>query len=181
MPVYGLKVPYLILVQALRLALFVIDFDGPAVATDARDPDCLPVQTVRIVINGRIGKIGLAKADDQTLLAEVVYAMSVAIAVVGLLFALVWDSDLSEKWFTARCDGLEVLSFETFGECLDRYAPAFQNDFIVTGQGANVRQLQFLVQKTAEGRLGVPIVEGDRQFQLGVFVRPLVYELSSNR
>ena len=48
MPGYGLKVPHLILVQPLRLALFVIDFHGPAMATDARDTSRLPNQAIRV-------------------------------------------------------------------------------------------------------------------------------------
>ena len=55
MPGYGLEVPHLILVQPLLLALLVIDFNGPAVAADARDTNGLPNQAIRVVEAGRVG------------------------------------------------------------------------------------------------------------------------------
>ena len=64
MPVYRLKVPDLILIESISFALFVIDFNGPAVASDARDPGGLPVQLVGDEEHGGIGKVGLAVVDD---------------------------------------------------------------------------------------------------------------------
>ena len=54
MPVYRLKVPDLILIESISFALFVIDFNGPAVTSDARDARRLPVQFVRDKERGRI-------------------------------------------------------------------------------------------------------------------------------
>ena len=47
MPGYRLKVPDLILLESVSFALFVRDFNGPAVTSDARDPVRLPLQAVR--------------------------------------------------------------------------------------------------------------------------------------
>ena len=47
MPRYRLKVPDLILIESISFALFVIDFNGPAVTSDTGDPLGLPVQFIR--------------------------------------------------------------------------------------------------------------------------------------
>jgi hypothetical protein len=46
MPGYRLEVPHLILIEPIRFALFMIDFNGPAMASDAGDPSGLPLQLV---------------------------------------------------------------------------------------------------------------------------------------
>src|SRR5947208_12001052 len=91
MPGYRLEVPHLILIQPLRFAFFVIDFNGPAMASDAGEPPSLPVQFVRDEIGGRIREISLAMIDDQALLPKVMDVMGVAVAVIGLLFSFVGD------------------------------------------------------------------------------------------
>ena len=78
MPGYRLEVPYLILIQPIRLPLFVIDFNGPAMASDTGDPPGLPLQLVTNEVSGRIGEISLAMIDDQTLLAKVMDVMDFA-------------------------------------------------------------------------------------------------------
>lgn len=52
MPGYGLKVPNLVLIEPIRFALFVIDFNGPAMTSDAGDPPSLPFQLITEVVNG---------------------------------------------------------------------------------------------------------------------------------
>ena len=79
MPVYRLKIPDLILIQSINFALFVIDFNGPAVASDARDPLGLPVQLVGHQEHGGIRKVGLSVVDDQALLPKVMDTMGVAV------------------------------------------------------------------------------------------------------
>ena len=78
-------------------------------------------------------------------------------------------------------DHLEVLLLQLLSELIQREMASFRNDFIVTGQGAHVGQLQFSIQKTAEGGLCVPIVERDRQLQLGVLIHPASQQLPSNQ
>ena len=48
MPIYRVKVPDLILIESISFALFVRDFNGPAVASDTGDPLGLPVQFIRL-------------------------------------------------------------------------------------------------------------------------------------
>jgi hypothetical protein len=48
------NVPDLILIESISVALFVIDFNGPAVASDARETVGLPVQVVGHQARGRI-------------------------------------------------------------------------------------------------------------------------------
>ena len=64
MPGYRGKVPDLILIEALRFAFFVLDFNGPTVATDTRDAGGLPVQLVGDEEPGTIGEVGWAVVDD---------------------------------------------------------------------------------------------------------------------
>jgi hypothetical protein len=82
MPRYRLEVPDLILIQPIRLPLCVIDFNGPAMASDAGDPPGLPWQLVTHEVHGRIGQISLTMINDQTLLAKVMDVMGFAGAVV---------------------------------------------------------------------------------------------------
>ena len=63
----GAKVPQLILIQPFRLAFLVIDFNGPAVATDARDACGLPNQAVADVKDGVVRQIRLVMVDYQAL------------------------------------------------------------------------------------------------------------------
>ena len=54
-PGYRLAGPSLLLLQPIRFPFFVIDFNGPAMASDAGDPPGLPLQLVTNEISGRIG------------------------------------------------------------------------------------------------------------------------------
>jgi hypothetical protein len=85
------NVPDLILIESISVALFVIDFNGPAVASDARETVGLPVQVVGHQARGRIWEVGLAVVDDQAVRPKVMDAMSVTVTVLGLLFARVED------------------------------------------------------------------------------------------
>jgi hypothetical protein len=49
-PGYRLEVPHVILIEPIRLALFVRDVNGPAMASDTRDPSGLPLPWVRDVV-----------------------------------------------------------------------------------------------------------------------------------
>ena len=93
---YRLKAPNLILIESIRFAFFVIDFNRPAMASDARDAPGLPGQDVGEKERGRIGKVGLLMIDDQPLLPKVMEAMGLAVAVIGLLFSLISNSHLSK-------------------------------------------------------------------------------------
>ena len=62
---------------------------------------------------------------------------------------------------------------EPGGELLQREATASQNDLIITCHGAHVGQTQLSIQETTESRLGILIVEGDRQLQVRMLFHPL--------
>ena len=64
MPVERRKIPDLILIQAINFALFVIDFNGPAVTSAARDALGWPVQSVGDKERGRSRQVSLAVVDD---------------------------------------------------------------------------------------------------------------------
>lgn len=103
MPVYRLKVPDLILRKTIGFALFVIDFNGPAVASDAGDAFCLPVEAVGDEKRSFIRKVRLSVVDDQSLLAEVMDGMGMAVAVVGLFFAFVKNADFTKDRLFPPC------------------------------------------------------------------------------
>ena len=63
LPGYRGKVPDLRLLEALRFAFCVLDFNGPAVAADPRDAGGLPVQLVGDEELGTIGEVGVAMVD----------------------------------------------------------------------------------------------------------------------
>ena len=109
MPVYRLKIPDLILIQSINFALFVRDFNGPAVTSDARDALGVPVQSVGDKERGRIRQVGLAVVDDSSLLPKVMDTMGVAIAVIGLLFAFVGNRDFSKDALMSLFEGLMML------------------------------------------------------------------------
>ena len=55
MPGYRREVPHLRLIEPIRFALFVIDFNGLAMASDASDASGLPLQLVRDEVGRCIG------------------------------------------------------------------------------------------------------------------------------
>ncbi len=95
------QVPYLILVEPILLAPFVIDFNGPELVTDTDDARSLPMQAVRDVRNGFICQVFPAVIDHQAFFAEVVDAMGTAITVVLLTSNFVGDGDSLEKRFVS--------------------------------------------------------------------------------
>jgi hypothetical protein len=64
MAIYRLKVPDLILIEPLRFTLFVIDFNGPAVASNPGDTRGLPVQLVGDEESGGVGQVRPTMVDD---------------------------------------------------------------------------------------------------------------------
>ena len=77
---YALKVPQLILVKALSFALFIVYFNGPAVAANGGDAFGLPAQAIADVENGFVRQVSVAEVDHQALFAEFRDAMGLTIA-----------------------------------------------------------------------------------------------------
>jgi hypothetical protein len=89
----GLEVPQLIPVPPFGLPLFVIEFNGPAVASDASDTRRLPPQAVGDVEDRAIAPVRLAMVDDQTLPAKFGYAVGGAVTGVTLLLPFGGNGD----------------------------------------------------------------------------------------
>ena len=85
------KAPHLILVQPFRFAFLVIDFHGPAMATNTSDAFCLPTEAVADEIGRIVRQVRLAMVDDQALFAVVLDPMCIAVAVICLLVYLELD------------------------------------------------------------------------------------------
>jgi hypothetical protein len=118
MPISRVKVPDLILIESISFALFVIDFNGPAVASDARDALGLPVQFVGHQEHGVIRKVGLSVVDDQALLPKVLDAMGVAITVIGLAVTFVINRDFVKDGCCAVFERIMVLCLQFESKCI---------------------------------------------------------------
>ena len=126
-------------------------------------PCCLPDQAVADEKGRVVRQVSLAIVDDQALFAKVVNVMRVAVAVVLFLLPLVGNRDRLEDRLATVLERLQVFLFESIGKVTQRFLAGFQVDLVGVGQGADIGQVQGLIQKTAEGWLGVPVVEGHRQ------------------
>jgi len=133
MPLNGAEVPQLILIQPFGLAFLVVDFNGPAMASNASDAWRLPYQTVADEKDGIVCQIRLAMVDDQALFAEAVDVVRLTIALVGFRFTLVGDRDALEDRFAAGGASLPVFLFEPVGEVLERFRAALQRDLVTVG------------------------------------------------
>jgi hypothetical protein len=91
MPGYRRTVPPLRRIVPIRVPRFVIDFHGPAMASDAGDPCGLPRQLVRDAVGRGSGERNLARLDDQTRRPNVMEARGLAIAVSALVGSFVGD------------------------------------------------------------------------------------------
>jgi hypothetical protein len=109
MPVDRVKVPALILIESISFARFVIDFNRPAVASDARHALGLPVQLVGPKEQSRIRKIRLAVIDDQAVLPNVMDTMRLAVTVIRFLIAFVGKRDLMNHLLMPLCKSIMVL------------------------------------------------------------------------
>jgi hypothetical protein len=112
MPRYRLKIPDLILVEPIYFTFFVIDFNGPTMASDACDPPGLPLQLVTDEVGARIREISLSMIDDQSMLAKVMDMMGFTITVVGLFFSFIGDGQFSKDGIASTLNGLLVLLLE---------------------------------------------------------------------
>jgi hypothetical protein len=162
MPGYCLEVPHVILIEPIRFACFVIDFTGPAMASDAGDPPGLPLELVREARGSCIRESSLAVIDDHPLLAKVMDAMGFAVTVVGLLVSLVGDGQFAKHRWAAIFAGLMGFLLQMSIECISSLVPLLQPHKIIPGQGTHIRDLEGFVEKPAQGGLSIPVVKGDR-------------------
>src|SRR5271157_984733 len=115
----GRKVPELILIQPFSLAFFVIDFDGPAVASNAGNTRRLPNEAIADEKNGIIGKVSPTMVDNQALFAVVVKVVGVTVAVVGLLLVFVRNRNALEDGRFASVLACQMRLFEPCGEVFE--------------------------------------------------------------
>ena len=73
-----------------------------------------------------------------------------------------------------RC---QMFLFEPSGEDFQGIHAALQMQLIGLCQGADIEQLEGLIQKTTEGRLGEPAIEGHRVLFIGMRFLPLFQQL----
>ena len=106
--------------------------------------------------------------------------MRMAVAVVDFMFPFEGDPDFLKNGFASVVQGVQMFLFEPLCEIAQGFLPAFQIDLVGLGQCAHIIQMQGFVQKTAESRLGKPIVERHRQLQLGMGRDPLLQQVLDN-
>ncbi len=107
-----LEIADLILIEPIGFALLVIDFIGPAMASDSRDAECVPIQTIGHEELAGVRQVGLAMIEHQPLLPEVREAMGSAVAVVNLLGPFVGNRDFLEDGFAADPEGLLMVGLQ---------------------------------------------------------------------
>lgn len=112
MPIDRVKVPDLRRIESISFARFGIDFNGPAVASDARDPVGLPGQLVGHQERGGLRQVGRSVGDDQAWLPTVMDAMGVAITVRGLAVALIINRDFVKDRCCAVFERVLVLGWK---------------------------------------------------------------------
>lgn len=88
------QVPHLSRLGSSRVALFVIDVNGPAVASKTREAVRLPVPCVGDAEQGRIRKVCLSVVHDDALLPNVRATMGVARTVVDRLLTCVGERNV---------------------------------------------------------------------------------------
>ena len=84
MPGYRPKVPHVILIEPIRFPFFVIDFNGPAMASDAGDSPGLPLQCIPDEGDSCIRQVSFSMIDDQSLLPKIMDGVGFTITVIGL-------------------------------------------------------------------------------------------------
>ena len=95
------------------------------------------------------------------LLAKVVNAMRSAVAVVGLPFPLVGDTELGEDGWLFLHQRCLVFAFETGSEGFQGQGGVFQDHLICKRQRPDVSPVQLLVNEATEGRLRIPVIKSD--------------------
>src|SRR3990172_12294722 len=100
----GTEIPQLILIQPFGLAFLVIDFNGPAMASNTRDACRLPDQTVTHEKCRGVRQIRLTIVNDQTLFAIIMNVVRLTITVILFSLTLVANRDRSEDGRVSRLD-----------------------------------------------------------------------------
>jgi hypothetical protein len=105
-PGYRLKIPDLILIPSINVALFVLDVTGPAVTSEARKALGVPVPSGGEKARGRIRQVGLSVVEASSLLPTVMETRGVAIAVRDLLVAFGGTRDVSKAGVMSVFEGV---------------------------------------------------------------------------
>jgi hypothetical protein len=137
-PRYRLNVPDLIRIESSSLALFVIDVNGPAVASETGDPLGLPVQFIGHQAHGRIRKVGLSGIDDHSLCPKVLEAMGVTGAVIGFVVALVINRDVVKDGWCAVLERFMVLFLEFQSQCIQALCACADDDLVIVRACADI-------------------------------------------
>ena len=159
MPLNGVEIPQLILVQSFGLTFLVIDFNGPAMASDASDAVGLPEQTVTGVESWIVREVSLGVIDHQALFAKAMNLVGLAITIVNLFLAFEVHGVFLEHRLSTDLDSCQVFFFQAFGELTQSDLTGLQVDLICFRQGANIGHVQCFINKVTESRLGKPAVK----------------------
>src|SRR5512140_1612089 len=151
-----LKVPQLILVQPFCLSLFMIDFNGPAMASDARQPRALPRELIANVVSRAVTQIRVVIVDDQTLSPKRLDAQRRTEAPIVFDRSLVAKGDALKDRRTSLRDGRLMFLLERSGEFIEALPSSFPEHRIIGGQSAHIGQLQRLAHELTKAGLSVP-------------------------
>ena len=91
-----------------------------------------------------------------------------AVAIIGLFCSFVGNGQFTKDRLATLFDGVPVLLLQMRVKRLQALRTVFQHHEILTDEGADIRDLEGFVDEPAKGRLGIPVVKGDRQLVLWV-------------
>lgn len=162
MLIYRLKVPYLILIEPIRFSLFVVDFNGPAMASYTGDAHGLPMEPIADEQHRSIGQVLASVVDDKALLPKVGDTMRVTRAVIDLVLPFIGDRALTEDRRVSFFQGFFMFFTKLVITLSKRHLPLGKAHRIIACQRAHIREVKPLLSIPAEVWLCIPVVKGDR-------------------
>ncbi len=127
--------------------------------TNPRNARRLPGQPIRAEANRTVTQIAFPMVDPHALPAEALQPVCGTIAEVVFLRPFVANGNRLKDRRTPASPRGQMFLFELRGKLIEAQRATLQEDLIIVGQGADIGQVERLVQVAAEARLGIPIVE----------------------
>ena len=112
----------------------MLDFHGPAVATDVRNPSCLPVHLIGDAEDWLVHKVGLTMVNQQANFAEVLHAMRRTIAIITFFCSFVGDTDRTKDRSLFGRNGLLMFLLESLCKIGDLRLPLFKTTIVSSGK-----------------------------------------------
>lgn len=166
MPGERREVPPRIRLEALRLALFVRDVNGPARASDARHPGGLPGQPRGDGAPGRIRHVGRTGGADQARLPNVLEVRGRARAVRGVFGSWVREGDVAKDRGGTGFERLIRFVVPLASHGIQAFCAGRAEPPRIAGYRADVGPGEGLRQTPTKCRLGLPRIKSYRKLTI---------------